>query len=1084
MTQSKSSNPKSSPSTKNMLDPIKKDVMQNNIVAGAGQFTVVKRNGTISPFRKERIFKAIEAAFRDTKKLDQKIALPDDILCTVEEITDQVTTKSFELAANNVSLTVEGIQDLVEVTLMKNGLHDVARDYIIYRDSHKAVRKDDPSLLKIYRNENQSPVKFNPIKIASSLEKIFQREQCFDNLPPEAMIEAVNALTQAVIKKVVALGQTEEKIHLYHIQNLVEEELMRSGYFQAAKNYILYRAEKKNQEFPDNQSKLEKKKKRVAKKGERSFKLIDEQENEQTLSESEILDKIDYACEGFESIVKSEDILESTILNFYEGMKLEELDQALIMSCRSKIEKDPAYAKITARFLLDKIYKEVLGVQIESPNIEQKHMEYFKDYIKKGVELGRLDQELEDFDLNALAKAIDINRSDQFLYLGLQTIYDRYLIHENEKRLETPQIFWMRVAMGLCIKEKEKTQRAIEFYNILSTFKYLSATPTLFNSGTTHSQLSSCYLSTTLDDLGHIFKTISDDAQLSKWAGGLGNDWTNVRGTGAHIKGTNGQSQGVVPFLKVANDTAVAVNQGGKRKGAMCSYLETWHIDIEDFLELRKNTGDDRRRTHDMNTANWIPDLFMKRVKSKGKWTLFSPDQVPDLHDLYGKAFEARYVEYERQAKEGKISLFKELEALDLWKKMLGMLFETGHPWITFKDPSNIRSPQDHAGTVHSSNLCTEILLNTSKEETAVCNLGSINLVAHITEEGIDERALAITVTTGMRMLDNVIDVNKYPIPEAKTANMAHRAVGIGLMGFQDALNILGISYASHEAVKFADKTMEMISYYAILASSELAKERNPYPSYKGSKWEKGLLPIDTIDLLEQEREEKILMDRSTTMDWEKVRESIRKHGMRNSNTMAIAPTATIANIAGVSPCIEPYYKLLFVKANLSGDFTIYNPYLVESLKKINLWDDQMIDDLKYFDGSISEIERIPEEIKKLYLTSFEIDPEWILECASRRQKWIDQGQSLNLYISEPSGKKLNDMYFSAWNKGLKTTYYLRGQAATQVEKSTIDINKRAVQPRWMKNESPSARVKIERKENTSPSMPVCNLEEGCESCQ
>ena len=1084
MTQSKSSNSNNTHSAQNMLHPIKKEVLANNAITGAGQFTVVKRNGIIAPFRKERIFKAIEAAFRDTKSLDQQTTLPEDIASIVEEITSQVTTKSFELASKNVSLTVEGIQDLVEVTLMKNGLHDVARDYIIYRDNHKAVRADDPSLVKVYRKNNESPVKFNPIKIASSLEKIFQKEHCFQNLPAGTMVEAVNALTQAIIKHVTTLAKSQEKIHLHHIQNLIEEELMRSGYFQAAKHYILHRAEKGDQTFLEPKPIEKKKKKRTAKQDERSFKLVTDKGDINVLSESELLDKIDQACLGFEAIVQPEDILESTLLNFYEGMKIEEVDQALMMSCRARIEKDPAYAKISARFLLDKIYIEVLNIQAGAPNLEEKHVMYLKEYIKHGIEIGHLNPELESFDLQALGKAIDIKRDDQFLYLGLQTLYDRYLIHENEKRLETPQIFWMRVAMGLSLKEKEKTKRAIEFYNILSTFKYLSATPTLFNSGTTHSQLSSCYLSTTLDDLEHIFKTISDDAQLSKWAGGLGNDWTNVRGTGARIKGTNGQSQGVVPFLKVANDTAVAVNQGGKRKGAMCSYLETWHIDIEDFLDLRKNTGDERRRTHDMNTANWIPDLFMKRVKENGKWTLFSPDLVPDLHDLYGKAFETRYLEYETQAKEGTMTLFKEVEAVLLWRKMLSMLFETGHPWITFKDPSNIRSPQDHVGVVHSSNLCTEILLNTSKEETAVCNLGSINLVAHLTKEGLDERALALTIATGMRMLDNVIDVNKYPIPEAKTANMSHRAVGLGLMGFQDALNILGISYASHEAVQFADKSMEMISYYAILASSELAKERNPYPSYKGSKWERGLLPIDTIDLLEKERGEKVDMDRSITMDWKKVRESIRKHGMRNSNTMAIAPTATIANIAGVSASIDPNYKLLFAKANLSGDFTIYNPYLVKSLKEKNLWDDQMIDDLKYFDGSISEIERIPEEIKTLYLTAFEIDPEWILECGSRRQKWIDQAQSLNLYMAEASGKKLHDMYFSAWGKGLKTTYYLRGQAATQVEKSTVDVNQRGLQPRWMKNESPSARIKVERKKNNPSPVPVCNLEEGCESCQ
>ena len=578
-----------------------------------------------------------------------------------------------------------------------------------------------------------------------------------------------------------------------------------------------------------------------------------------------------------------------------------------------------------------------------------------------------------------------------------------------------------------------------------------------------------------------LFKTISDDAQLSKWAGGIGNDWSSVRATGSVIKGTNGKSQGVIPFLKVANDTAVAVNQGGKRKGAMCAYLETWHLDIEDFLELRKNTGDERRRTHDMNTANWIPDLFMKRVNENGRWTLFSPSDVPDLHDLYGKAFEERYEQYEKMADSGKIKLHKKVEALDLWRKMLSMLFETGHPWITFKDPSNIRSPQDHVGVVHSSNLCTEILLNSSETETAVCNLGSINLVKHVTKDGIDEKQLEKTVTTAIRMLDNVIDTNFYPIKEAEFSNKKHRPIGLGIMGFQDALYILNISYASHEAVEFADKCQELISYFAIKASSELAKERGSYPTYKGSKWDKGMLPLDTLKLLEQERGEALDLDKKSTLDWDKVRKLVKEHGMRNSNTMAIAPTATIANILGVSASIEPAYKHLFVKSNLSGEFTIVNTYLVDKLKELGIWDEQMVDDLKYFDGSLTEIDRIPDELKRVYLTAFDIDPDWIIECGARRQKWIDMGQSLNLYLAEASGKKLDSMYKTAWKKGIKTTYYLRTLGATQIEKSTTDINKRGLQPRWMKNASPSSRVQVQR----DPSKPiVCNLEEGCESCQ
>jgi ribonucleoside-diphosphate reductase alpha chain len=650
--------------------------------------------------------------------------------------------------------------------------------------------------------------------------------------------------------------------------------------------------------------------------------------------------------------------------------------------------------------------------------------------------------------------------------------------------------------MGLSANEgAQKNEKAIEFYDVLSKFLFTSSTPTLFNSGTLHPQLSSCYLTTVMDDLQHIFKCVADDAQLSKWAGGLGNDWTNVRATGARIKGTNGRSQGVIPFLKVANDTAVAVNQGGKRKGAMCAYLETWHLDVEDFLELRKNTGDERRRTHDMNTANWIPDLFMKRVAQNGTWTLFSPSDVPDLHDLYGKKFEERYVEYEKKAERGELKLHKKIEAMGLWRKMLSMVFETGHPWITFKDPSNLRSPQDHVGVVHSSNLCTEILLNTSAEETAVCNLGSINLVRHLGTNGLDLVLLEKTVRTAIRMLDNVIDINFYPTAEARNANLRHRPVGLGIMGFQDALYAQRISYASPEAVAFADQSMEAISYYAILASTELAAERGAYATYKGSKWDRGLLPIDTIAILSEERGKDLVeVDTSTSLNWKVVRDAVKKNGVRNSNTMAIAPTATISNITGVSQSIEPNYKHLYAKSNLSGEFIVHNEFLVDELKKLNIWDEDMIDDLKYFDGSIQEIERIPDELKKVYLTAFEIEPEWLIECGSRRQKWIDMGQSLNLYIAEPSGKKLHDMYMSAWRKGLKTTYYLRSLGATQIEKSTTDVNKRGLQPRWMKNKSASAEVVVERKaveESAASEAPkkaelpkVCGLDGDCESCQ
>jgi ribonucleoside-diphosphate reductase alpha chain len=875
--------------------------------------------------------------------------------------------------------------------------------------------------------------------------------------------------------------------------------MMAEGFYQVAKDFIIYRAQRAAQRAlePEQVEVVTKEVPAAAVADKKStgavFKATTADGKSTTVSEGELRARIEHACKGYEGLVDSEVVLQEALKNFYEGIKIEEIDQANIMAARSKIEKDPAYSYVAAKLLLDIIYRETIGVDAHSKTVEKSHQDYFKVCLQKGVAVERMDPKLLDFDLDKLAKALKLNRDEQFQYLGLQTLYDRYLIHHEDVRLETPQIFWMRVSMGLSINEGErKNERAIEFYDVLSKFLFTSSTPTLFNAGTLHPQLSSCYLTTVMDDLQHIFKCVSDDAQLSKWAGGLGNDWTNVRATGARIKGTNGKSQGVIPFLKVANDTAVAVNQGGKRKGAMCAYLETWHLDIEDFMELRKNTGDERRRTHDMNTANWIPDLFMKRVAENGPWTLFSPSDVPDLHDLYGKKFEQRYVEYEKKAERGELKLHKKIEAVGLWRKMLSMVFETGHPWITFKDPSNLRSPQDHVGVVHSSNLCTEILLNTSAEETAVCNLGSVNLVRHLNEKGLDRELIAKTVRTAVRMLDNVIDINFYPTAEAQNANLRHRPIGLGLMGFQDALYAQRISYASPEAVKFADESMEAISYYAILASSELAAERGAYSSYKGSKWDRGLLPIDTIKILADERGGNVEVDATSTLDWSVVREAVKKNGVRNSNSMAIAPTATISNITGVSQSIEPNYKHLYAKSNLSGEFIVHNTFLVDELKGLNIWDEEMIDDLKYFDGSIQEIERIPDELKKIYLTAFEIEPEWLIECGSRRQKWIDMGQSLNLYIAQPSGKKLNDMYMSAWRKGLKTTYYLRSLGATQIEKSTTDINKRGLQPRWMKNKSASAEVVVERSVAEEavpvadkPSVPkVCGLDGDCESCQ
>ena len=932
------------------------------------------------------------------------------------------------------------------------------------------------------RKRNGNIIDFDETRIYLAIEAALKADAELDQDTPanETMQAAAQRLTQAVVEKSLSRASDEAPIEIERIQDTVEDKLMELGFRGAARRYIVYREERR---------------KARAIRGDRT---VDGQPQEQmfiTLPDGgqEVLDPgrlkrdIYGACRGVEDKCQANDLFDETMRNLYDGVTTTEVDKAMIMSAKARIENEPAYTYVAARLLLNQIYEEVLpkfGAPAELPKV---HREHFREYLQQGVAAERLSPDLLKFDLDQLAAALDLERDQQFAYMGIQTIYDRYLIHIGGTRIETPQYFYMRVSMGLAANEANKEERAIEFYNALSSFRFMSSTPTLFNAGTLHPQLSSCYLSTVDDDLESIFKLVADDARLSKWAGGLGNDWTNVRATGSHIKGTNGESQGVIPFLKVANDTAVAVNQGGKRKGAMCAYLETWHLDIEDFMELRKNTGDERRRTHDMNTANWIPDLFMKRVKEKGKWTLFSPSDVEDLHDLYGAAFEKRYEEYETMAEAGEIKLFKTVEAEDLWRKILMSLFETGHPWITFKDPSNVRSPQDHAGVVHSSNLCTEILLNTSAEETAVCNLGSVNLTAHLKDGALNQELIAQTVRTAVRMLDNVIDINYYPTPEARNANMQHRPVGMGVMAFQDALYQLRISYASQEAVEFADHSMEMISYYAILASSELAAERGAYQTYEGSKWDRGLLPIDTIDLLEQERGGHLTLDRSSQMDWAPVRESIAKHGVRNSNTMAIAPTATIANIIGVSQSIEPTYKNLYAKANLSGDFIVVNEYLVTQLKERGLWDDKMVQDLKYHDGSVLEIDRVPDDLKDVFRTSFEIDSKWLIACAARRQKWIDMGQSLNLYFDinqvpegQKTGRVLSDMYFFAWEAGLKTTYYLRTLAATQIEKSTVNINSYGVQPKWMKSKSASSEVAP-----VAEAAKACSiLDPECEACQ
>ena len=832
-------------------------------------------------------------------------------------------------------------------------------------------------------------------------------------------------------------------VHIEDIQDQVELAIMRAGYQDVARSYVLYREERskaRNQNLDENDEDLPIDK-----------TVLLEDGTKEKLNLKKLKQTIAQSCNGI-SDVSEDAVYDSIDKNIYDGIKKEDLSSSILISVRPLIEKDPNYSYVVARLLLSSIYEEALtflDAPEKSPvldDMQKEYPSYFKSYLIKACELNLLDKELLSFDIDYLSQQIDSTKDKTFTYLGLQTLYDRYFIHSNEVRFELPQAFFMRVAMGLAINEDKREERAVEFYNLISSFDFMCSTPTLFNSGTLRPQLSSCYLSTIPDDLKGIFEGISDDAMLSKFAGGLGNDWSQVRALGSYIKGTNGKSQGVIPFLKVANDTAVAVNQGGKRKGAMCAYLETWHLDIEQFLELRKNTGDDRRRTHDMNTANWIPDLFMKRVHNDEEWTLFSPNDATELHDLTGLEFENKYEEYERLADSGKLINYKRVKAVDLWRKILSMLFETGHPWITFKDPCNLRSPQQHTGVVHSSNLCTEITLNTSKDEIAVCNLGSVNLSAHINDDKkLDKNKLEKTIKTAMRMLDNVIDYNYYSVDKAKNSNLKHRPVGLGVMGFQDSLYKLRISYASEEAVDFADKSMEVISYYAISASMELAKERGPYKSFDGSLWSKGILPIDSLRNLKKIRGQYLDVDMNESLDWSGLRDSIKTNGMRNSNTLAIAPTATISNICGVSQSIEPTYQNLYVKSNLSGEFTVINPYLIEDFKRAKIWDEVMIKDLKYFDGQLGSISRVPDNLKSLYQTCFEIDTRWLVEAAARRQKWLDQSQSLNLYIPDTDGKKLDSAYKLAWIRGLKTTYYLRSLGATHVERSTTDNTESAL---------------------------------------
>jgi len=930
---------------------------------------------------------------------------------------------------------------------------------------------------------NGAVVPFEPNKIAIAMMKAFLAVHGTQGAASASVRETVDALTQAVVKALVRSRPGGGTFHIEDVQDQVELGLMRGGHQEVARAYVLYR-ERRTQER--------------AKQGEQEAQIaapalhVLDRGERVALDVSELKGLIESACQGLGDSITAAPIVAETMRNLYDGVPLDEVYKASILAARTLIEKDPDYTFATARLLLHTIFKEIVGREVMPADRATAYADYFPSFIKKGVENELLDEKLLQYDLPRLGAALKAERDNQFDYLGLQTLYDRYFLHVRKNRIELPQAFFMRVSMGLALNEIDREARAIEFYEVLSSFDFMSSTPTLFNSGTLRSQLSSCYLTTVPDDLDGIYESIKENALLSKFAGGLGNDWTRVRALGSHIKGTNGESQGVVPFLKVVNDTAVAVNQGGKRKGAVCTYLETWHLDIEEFLELRKNTGDDRRRTHDMNTANWIPDLFMRRVMEKGSWTLFSPSNVPDLHDLFGADFEKAYVAYEEKAARGEIKPSRTVQATDLWRKMLTMLFETGHPWITFKDACNVRSPQQHAGVVHSSNLCTEITLNTSDTETAVCNLGSVNLLQHLKDGKVDQEKLKKTISTAMRMLDNVIDINYYAVKKARDSNLRHRPVGLGLMGFQDALYDLRIPYASQEAVQFADESMEAICYHAYWASTELARERGKYSSYKGSLWDKGILPIDSLDLLEKARGGYVEVDRSATLDWDALRAKIKADGMRNSNCVAIAPTATISNIIGVDASIEPCFGNLSVKSNLSGEFTVINHYLVRDLKRLGLWDDVMVMDLKHFDGSLRPIDRVPQDVKALYATAFEVETTWLVEAAARRQKWIDQAQSLNIYMAGASGKKLDDTYKLAWLRGLKTTYYLRTQSATHAEKSTVQSGRlNAVSsgndaPSGMSAlEAAAAAAKAQMSAMPATDIAFCGVDDPtCEACQ
>jgi ribonucleoside-diphosphate reductase alpha chain len=962
----------------------------------------------------------------------------------VAQICRELAGNLTELARqqNPLRLTLNGLYELIEKTLVDNNAYMVAKSLLLNRSRKLSVSRESAaqSTIRVIRRNGQI-VPWSDHKVEIAVRKTFL-SLARDSAP------AVG-ITKSVSDRVEASNQAFVRIE--ELQDIVQEELMKAGHFKVAEAYILYRAERATARTNGVSDGVIAATAQPA-AGQETLVVVKQRNGETLLWDgTDLRKRIEFARTGLDLCLTSEEIEQELRRAVYDQILQKDLDSTIILNSKTLIEKDADFAKFAGRIQLTYIYEEVLGWDILKDGIaklKDAHQRMFKKYIEHGISIKRLNPRLLEFDLVKLAGALDPSSDLEFDFLGVQTLYDRYLIvdkvSKQTKRIETPQFFWMRVAMGLFLDEKDGREgKATGLYDLYKTRRFCSSTPTLFNAGTLHSQLSSCYLYFVDDSIEGIFQRgIAENAYLSKWAGGLGGSWTSVRGTGAYIGGTNGESQGVIPFLKLHNDQLVAVNQGGKRRGSGCAYLESWHNDIFEFLELRKNTGDDRRRTHDMNTANWIPDLFMKRMEERGSWTLFRANEVPDLHETYGRKFEELYVAYEKKAEEGKIYGHK-IEALDLWKKMLSMIFETGHPWITFKDPCNVRSPQDHVGVIHSSNLCTEICLNTSKDETAVCNLGSVILETHLMPDGsLDHRKLRETIRMAVRALDNVIDINFYPTEAAKRSNIRHRPVGLGVMGLANTLYMKGVAFASEEAVEFNDEAMEAIAYYAYEASSDLAAERGTYSSFKGSKWDRGLLPQDTVDLLEKERGLPIQVPRVSRMDWSSLRVKISTQGMRNSNVLAIAPTATISNITNTSPCIEPTYKNLFVKSNLSGEFIVLNPFLVKDLKTRGLWDQEMMDSLKYFDGELKDIDRVPEDLKKKYLTAFDIDHKWVVDAAARRQKWIDQSQSVNLWIKTPDLKTLSHMYRHAWRVGLKTTYYLRGLGASNIEKSTVAVKK------------------------------------------